>query len=150
MAVLQYHLYDLDVVVKKTLVAGTFAVLAVLAYGVVVGLYALIGTEGASSGSVFVVALLLGLAFRPVTRFVRRFADRVVYGRRATPYEVLSEFSERIGETYAAEDVLPADGAGGRRRASGRRRRGCGSSAWAGSRSRRPGRRRATGRSPCR
>jgi signal transduction histidine kinase len=53
------------------------------------------------------VALLLGLAFRPVTRFVRRFADRIVYGRRATPYEVLTEFSEHVGETYAAEDVLP-------------------------------------------
>jgi signal transduction histidine kinase len=105
-AVLQYHLYDLDVVVKKTLVAGTFAVLAILAYGVVVGLYGVIGTEGASSGSVFVVALLLGLAFRPVTRFLRRFADRIVYGRRATPYEVLTEFSERMGEAYATDDVL--------------------------------------------
>ncbi len=105
-AVLQFHLYELDVVVKKTLVAGTFAVLAILAYGVVVGLYGLVGTEGASTGSVFVVALLLGLAFRPVTRFVRRFADRIVYGRRATPYEVLTEFSERMGEAYATQDVL--------------------------------------------
>jgi signal transduction histidine kinase len=29
-----------------------------------------------------------------------------VYGRRATPYEVLAEFSERVGESYATEDVL--------------------------------------------
>jgi signal transduction histidine kinase len=29
-----------------------------------------------------------------------------VYGKRATPYEVLTEFSERVGETYASEDVL--------------------------------------------
>ena len=36
-----------------------------------------------------------------------RFANRLVYGRRATPYEVLSEFSERVGDTYADEDVLP-------------------------------------------
>jgi signal transduction histidine kinase len=41
-----------------------------------------------------------------VTRFARRIADRVVYGRRATPYEVLTEFSERVGESYATEDVL--------------------------------------------
>jgi signal transduction histidine kinase len=34
-------------------------------------------------------------------------ADRLVYGRRATPYEVLSEFSDRVGGSYAAEDVLP-------------------------------------------
>jgi signal transduction histidine kinase len=29
-----------------------------------------------------------------------------VFGRRATPYQVLSEFSDRVAETYAAEDVL--------------------------------------------
>jgi signal transduction histidine kinase len=105
-AVLQYHLYDLDVVVKKALVAGALALLVIAAYAAVVGLLGVITSGNESSGSVFIVALLLGLAFRPVTRFARRIADRVVYGRRATPYEVLTEFSERVGESYATEDVL--------------------------------------------
>jgi signal transduction histidine kinase len=105
-AVLQYHLYDLDVVVKKALVAGALVLLVIAAYGAVVGLLGVITSGNESSGSVFIVALLLGLAFRPVTRFARRIADRVVYGRRATPYEVLTEFSERVGESYATEDVL--------------------------------------------
>ena len=34
-------------------------------------------------------------------------ANRLVYGQRATPYEVLSEFSGRVAETYAADEVLP-------------------------------------------
>jgi len=105
-AVLQYHLYDLDVVVKKALVAGALVLLVITAYAAVVGLLGVITSGNESSGSVFIVALLLGLAFRPVTRFARRIADRVVYGRRATPYEVLTEFSERVGESYATEDVL--------------------------------------------
>lgn len=105
-AVLQYRLYDLDVVVKKALVAGTLALFVILIYGAIVGLYGLLAAEGESSGSVFVIALLLGLAFRPVARFARRVADRLVYGRRATPYEVLTEFSERVGDAYATEDVL--------------------------------------------
>jgi signal transduction histidine kinase len=105
-AVLQYHLYDLDVVVKKALVAGALVLLVIAAYATVVGLLGVITSGNESSGSVFIVALLLGLAFRPVTRFARRIADRVVYGRRATPYEVLTEFSERVGESYATEDVL--------------------------------------------
>jgi signal transduction histidine kinase len=105
-AVLQYHLYDLDVVVKKALVAGALVLLVIAAYAGVVGLVGVITSGNESSGSVFIVALLLGLAFRPVTRFARRIADRVVYGRRATPYEVLTEFSERVGESYATEDVL--------------------------------------------
>ncbi len=50
-----------------------------------------------------------------------RLANRFVYGKRATPYEVLSEFSERVGETYSTDDVLPrmaqlvADATGARR-----------------------------------
>jgi signal transduction histidine kinase len=40
-----------------------------------------------------------------VRRWARRLADRLVYGKRATPYEVLAEFSERLGTTYADEDV---------------------------------------------
>ena len=105
-AVLQYHLYDLDVVVKKGLVAGALVLLVIAAYAAAVGLLGVVTSGNESSGSVFIVALLLGLAFRPVTRFARRVADRVVYGRRATPYEVLTEFSERVGESYATEDVL--------------------------------------------
>jgi signal transduction histidine kinase len=49
----------------------------------------------------------VAILFQPALRAARRFADRIVYGRRATPYEVLSEFSARVGETYASEDVLP-------------------------------------------
>jgi signal transduction histidine kinase len=105
-AVLQYRLFDLDVVVKKAVVAGTLGVLTVAVYGGVVGLLGIITSEGRSAGTVFIVALALGIAFRPVTRFARRFADRLVYGRRATPYEVLTEFSERVGDAYATEDVL--------------------------------------------
>src|SRR5205823_4498548 len=37
----------------------------------------------------------------------KRFANRIVYGKRATPYEVLSEFADRMAGTYSVEDVLP-------------------------------------------
>jgi hypothetical protein len=36
-----------------------------------------------------------------------QLANRVLYGRRATPYQVLSQFARRIGGAYANEDVLP-------------------------------------------
>jgi signal transduction histidine kinase len=105
-AVLRFRLYDLDVVVKKTLVAGSLAVIVIAVYAAVVWAFGAFASGRESSGSLFVIALLLGLAFRPVARFARRVADRLVYGRRATPYEVLTEFSGRIGDAYATEDVL--------------------------------------------
>ena len=50
---------------------------------------------------------IVALAFQPLRERARRLADRVVYGKRATPYEVLSEFSERMAGSYSTEDVLP-------------------------------------------
>src|SRR5207244_3681690 len=44
---------------------------------------------------------------QPVRTRLNRVANRLVYGRRASPYEVLSEFSERVAESYGPEDVLP-------------------------------------------
>jgi signal transduction histidine kinase len=105
-AVLQYRLYDLDVVVKKALIAGTLAVIVIAVYGVLVWAFGAVASGRESSVSLFVIALVLGLAFRPVARFARRIADRIVYGKRATPYEVLAEFSERVGDAYATDDVL--------------------------------------------
>src|SRR5207237_917891 len=47
----------------------------------------------------------VALAFQPVRNRVQRLANRLVYGNRATPYEVLSSFS-RLAESFASEDVL--------------------------------------------
>jgi signal transduction histidine kinase len=105
-AVLRFHLYDLDVVVRKTLIYGAFALFATVIYlAVVVGVGAWLGRD--NSLLTMGAAVLVAVTFQPVRNRLTRFANRVVYGKRATPYEVLSEFSERVGGAYADEDVLP-------------------------------------------
>jgi signal transduction histidine kinase len=106
-ALLKYRLYDLDIVVKKTVVFGALAVFITLVYvAVVVGVGALVGSRG-NTALTFAATAIVAIAFHPARNAARRIADRVVYGRRATPYEVLSAFSERVAGTYATEDVLP-------------------------------------------
>jgi signal transduction histidine kinase len=106
-SILQYRLWDLDVVVKKALIAGALFLLAVGVYAVAVAIFGVVAAGQEGPGSIFVIALLLGVAFRPMMRSARHLVDRVVYGKRATPYEVLTEFSERVGTSYATEDILP-------------------------------------------
>jgi signal transduction histidine kinase len=123
-AILKYRLYDIDVVIRKTVVLGTIAVFITAVYMLlVVGPILLIGSGGGSRESVVlsaVAAAVVAVAFQPVRQRAHRFANRLVYGKRATPYEVLSVFSERMGETFAAEEVLPrmarilAEGTGAR------------------------------------
>ena len=100
--VLKYRLYDIDVVIKKTVVFTVVAAVLTLLYLGVIAL-ATVGTVS----RVLVGMVLLAVTFNPVRRAARGFADRIVYGKRATSYEVLADFSERMAETYATDDVLP-------------------------------------------
>jgi signal transduction histidine kinase len=106
-AVLKYRLYDLDVVVRKTVVAALVAAAFTAIYAlVVVGVGAVTGHAG-SSALTFAAAALAAVALQPVRARAGLLADRLVYGRRASPYEVLSEFAGRIAGTYSTEEVLP-------------------------------------------
>jgi len=88
------------------LVVAVLAVFFTAVYALVVGgVGALVGAKS-TTGLSFVAAALVAIGFQPVLARARRFADRFVYGKRATPYEVLAEFSERVGETYADDEVL--------------------------------------------
>ena len=108
-AILKYRLYDIDVVVNKTIVYGVLAVSITVVYiAVVVGIGALVGKAGSSNVILSVAATaIVALAFQPARRRVQRLANRLVYGTRATPYEVLSEFADRLSDSYSVDDVLP-------------------------------------------
>src|SRR4051794_3640322 len=106
-AVLRYRLYDIDVVIRKAVVVGAIAVFFSAIYVLIVGGVGALVQSHATTQLSFIAAAVVALLFQPVLVRARRIADRVVYGKRATPYEVLSEFSDRLGGTYSADDVLP-------------------------------------------
>ncbi|HXO67293.1 MAG TPA: GAF domain-containing sensor histidine kinase [Candidatus Dormibacteraeota bacterium] len=108
-AVLKYRLYDIDLVISRTLVYGSLAAFITAVYvGIVVGVGTLVGSRGQPNLVLSIVATaIVAVAFQPVRERLQRIANRLVYGKRATPYEVLSQFSERVAETYAADEALP-------------------------------------------
>ena len=106
-SVLKYRLYDIDVVIGKAVVFAVLAAFITVVYIVlVVGIGTLVGSDRSPFLSA-AAAAVVALAFQPARQRARRLANRVVYGERATPYEVLSGFTERAAETYSTEDVLP-------------------------------------------
>jgi signal transduction histidine kinase len=104
--VLKYRLYDIDVVINKAVV---YAVLAVFITGVYLSVVVAAGSlTGYASNPVLsgIAAAIVALAFQPVRRGTQRLANRLVYGERATPYEVLAQLGDRLASEYAADDVL--------------------------------------------
>jgi signal transduction histidine kinase len=122
-AILRHRLYEIDVVIRKTVVFGALAAFITVVYGAVVLLVPVVifGVSTPVSLLPAVATVIVALAFQPFRRRANRFATRLVYGKRATPYELLSAFSERVGGEYAIEDVLPrmarvlGEGTGARR-----------------------------------
>lgn len=97
-AIGRYQLYEIDTVISRTLVYGSLTVFIGLVYvGIVVGVGYLVGGRDEPNTWLQVFAtVVIAIAFQPLRRQLQRIANRVVYGRRATPYEVLSSFSQRV------------------------------------------------------
>jgi signal transduction histidine kinase len=106
-AVLKYRLYEIDIVINRAVLYGTLAAFITAVYvGLVAGVGTLVGNRHSALLSALAAAVV-AIAFQPVRQWAGRLANRIVYGRRATPYQVLSDFARRIGGAYASEDVLP-------------------------------------------
>jgi signal transduction histidine kinase len=108
-AILKYRLYDIDLVINKSVVFGAMAAFITAVYvAIVVGVGGLLGSATRPNLALSILATaIVAAAFQTVRERVQRLANRLVYGKRATPYEVLSEFSHRVAGTYSSEDVLP-------------------------------------------
>ncbi|MEU4237414.1 histidine kinase [Actinoplanes sp. NPDC026619] len=91
-AILRYRLYDIDPVINKSLVLGAMAAVVTAGYAIVVtGIGRLVDGHGTLLS--IVATGLVAVAFAPLRARVQRLADRLVYGRRATPYEALARLS---------------------------------------------------------
>ena len=105
-AILRYRLYDIDVVIRKTVVFAVLAAFIAVVYVALVAGISVVVSNVSSTVASAIAAAVVALAIQPVRGWAQRTADRIVYGKRATPYEVLTEFGENLAETYGADDVL--------------------------------------------
>ena len=104
-AILKYRLYDIDIVISRSLTYGSLAVFIGVVYiAIVVGVGELLGRDqGADFGLSIVATALVAMAFQPARTRVQRWANRLVFGERATPYEVLALFSQRAADASDEE-----------------------------------------------
>jgi signal transduction histidine kinase len=106
-AILRYRLFDIAVVINRTLVYGALSacvvgiyVLAVVALG---ALFQARGNLGISLLATGFVAVL----FQPLRSRLQRGVNRLMYGERDDPYAVVSRLGRRLEATLAPESVLP-------------------------------------------
>jgi hypothetical protein len=98
-AVLRYRLYDIDLLINRTLVYGLLTVMLALIYlGGVVGMQALLRAITGQGSQLAVVASTLAIAalFNPLRRRLQSFIDRRFYRRKYNAARTLEAFSSKL------------------------------------------------------
>src|SRR6266550_1602321 len=106
-AMLRYRLWEVDVLINRTLV---YAALTAGLLAVYVSVVAIVGatTPTQSSGAGPLIAtLLVAICVRPLHARIQRVVNRLLYGDRDDPYLVLTRLGTQLEHTLAPEAVLP-------------------------------------------
>ena len=107
-AILNHRLYDIDVILNRTLVWLTLTGAVTVTYiGMVIGVGGLIGSRDNLVLSL-VTTGLVAVGFQPLRLRVQRLADRFLFGDRDDPYAVLSRLGHHIEDSLGPADLLPA------------------------------------------
>jgi signal transduction histidine kinase len=107
LAVLRYRLWDIDLLINRTLVYGGLS-------ASVIGLYLLVvvglGTLFSALGNLLLSLLATGLVavlFQPLRQRLQRAVNHLMFGERDDPYRVLARLSSRLEATLATGSLLP-------------------------------------------
>ncbi|GAC1350208.1 MAG: hypothetical protein NVSMB27_30530 [Ktedonobacteraceae bacterium] len=107
-AILRYRLWDIDIIINRTLVYGLLTAFVVGFYILVVGY---LGAIFRAEGNVLISLIATGLVavlFQPLRHLLQRAVNRLVYGLRDEPYVVLSRLGQHLRTTLEPDAILSA------------------------------------------
>ncbi|HSM54885.1 MAG TPA: histidine kinase, partial [Candidatus Sulfomarinibacteraceae bacterium] len=106
-SILRHNLFDIDTLLNRALVYGGLTTVVIALYTVVVSL---LSTFFQAGGNLFVALVATGLVailFQPLRERLQRAVNRLMYGERDEPFEVLARLGERLESTLAPEMIYP-------------------------------------------
>lgn len=107
-AILRYGLFDIDLIINRTLVYIGLTLSLVGFYVVIVGYLGLIFRTDNNRAIAMVGAALVAVLFQPLRERLQRGINRLMYGERDSPHAVLSRLGRRLEESLSPEATLPA------------------------------------------
>lgn len=106
-AIVRRRLFDINLIINRTLVYGGLTACVIAIYVVVVGVLATLFEAHGNLVVSLIATGLIAVIFQPLRERLQRAVNRLLYGERDDPYAVLSRLGQRLEATLAPEAVLP-------------------------------------------
>ncbi|CAA9573145.1 MAG: hypothetical protein AVDCRST_MAG18-2219 [uncultured Thermomicrobiales bacterium] len=106
-AVLWHRLYDIDLLLNRTLVYGALTAGVVGVYIFVVGYLGTLFRTGGNLAISLVATGLVAVLFQPLRAWLQRRVNRLLYGERDEPYAVIARLGRRLEATLDPAAALP-------------------------------------------
>ncbi len=107
-AILRYRLYEIDIIIDRTLVFGALTGVIVILYILILGAVGMLVQNRANQIAALIAVVLVAILFHPLRTRLQRGVNRLLYGARDTPLEVLSALGQHMESAAAPEEMLPA------------------------------------------
>ncbi len=108
-AIFKYRLYDIDVIINRTLVYGALTGALAVTYmlSVLAFQYLIVSLTGQRSSLAIVAStLLVVVAFQPLRRRIQRFIDRRFYRRKYRAAQLLAQFGSALQDEVESDEVV--------------------------------------------
>jgi signal transduction histidine kinase len=107
-AILRYRLWDIDIIISRTLVYALLTALVVGLYVLIVGTLSAFFESGTDSLAISLSATgVVAITFQPMRGYLQRIVDQLVFGERNNPYEVISRLSAQLEANISPGTLLP-------------------------------------------
>jgi signal transduction histidine kinase len=106
-AILRHRLFDIDLLINRTIVFGTLTTIVVGLYVLVVGSLGVLFQVRANLAISLVATGVVAVLFQPLRDRLQRAVNRLMFGERDDPYGVLSRLGAHLEATLAPQAVLP-------------------------------------------
>lgn len=105
-AILKYRLYEIDFLINRTVVYGALTIVVVGFYVSVVGILGILLQQRASLLISLLATGLIAVAFAPLRIRVQAIVNRLLFGVRRDPYEVLADLGRQLEATSVDTPLL--------------------------------------------
>jgi signal transduction histidine kinase len=106
-AIFRYRLYDIDLIINRTLVYGGLTVSVVAGYAAIVGGLSLLLHDQQNVVSAILATVVIALIFQPLRERLQKGVNRLMFGERDDPYVVLATFSRQLQTSALPDQILP-------------------------------------------